>query len=126
VPKELTALLGHPPTTSWRKGDPLPHGPNVRRNGAWILEAPDSKAADIDDQLHWIFSRLTLDMKKWRRLTARCRLDVFVGLYLEAANRGITLSPKSMNDLRRRGIPIGFDIYCDAKVLPKLKTVQTK
>ena len=77
-----------------------------------MMKAPESSGAKIDAQLSWIFSRLTEDMRVWKRLTSKYQADIFVGLFLENKNRGISLSPDSMNELRRRKLSIGFDIYC--------------
>ena len=38
-------------------------------------------------------------------------MDLFTGLFLEAMNRGIRLSPNTMQKLSSRGIELGFDIY---------------
>jgi hypothetical protein len=38
-------------------------------------------------------------------------VDLFTSLFLEAMNRGIRLSPNTMQKLSSRGIELGFDIY---------------
>ena len=111
VPKEVTAALGHRPSQSWRKGDPLPSGPRVRQQSAWFLEAPEKKKGELDEQIAWIFSRLTSDARVWKRLGKRFKMDLNAVIYLECWNRGLDISSVSMAEISRRGLRLGFDIY---------------
>lgn len=77
----------------------------------WSLHAPDKEEANLDAQVAWILHRVTSDLSIWKKITAEYRVDLFCALYLERKNRGVTLSPKTMEELGRRGIEIGFDIY---------------
>ena len=65
----------------------------------------------MDAQVHWIFSRLTSDLKIWKKLGEHYRIDLFCGLFLERANRGVTLAPETMAAIAARGAELGFDIY---------------
>lgn len=77
----------------------------------WRLSAPDSSGSNLDEQTHWILSRLTTDLGIWKQLTSQYKIDLFCGLFLERPNRGVTLGPDTMRQLADRGIEIGFDIY---------------
>lgn len=110
-PADITAVLGHRPTESWKKGDALASGPRSRAQSVWFLKAPDSKKGDLDHQLQWLFSRLTDDMRRWTRIGRQHRMRISVGIFMEAANRGFEISPSSMRELSRRGLLIGFDVY---------------
>ncbi|MBN2703048.1 MAG: hypothetical protein JXR23_02460 [Pontiellaceae bacterium] len=46
-----------------------------------------------------------------KKLTERFQVDLFTGLFLEANNRGLTISPHSMEQLGERGIELALDIY---------------
>ncbi|MBC2601860.1 DUF4279 domain-containing protein [Puniceicoccus vermicola] len=114
-PKEITALLGHEPTKGRTKGEKW-IGPKSGRQyeakkGSWSLSAPDSSEADIDSQVEWILSRLTKDLGVWKKITGEYDVDLFSGLFLEAMNRGISISPTTMKEISSRGIELGFDIY---------------
>lgn len=47
----------------------------------------------------------------WKTITEKYAGDIFIGLFLEAMNRGICLAPNMMQKLSSRGIKLGFDIY---------------
>jgi hypothetical protein len=119
VPKEITEALGHRPTTYWKKGDPLPSGPRVRQQSAWSLEAPETKRAEFDKQVDWIFSRLTSDVRIWRKLGRKFKMKLNAIIYLESWNRGFDLSPASMAEIGRRGLTLDFDIYFYGNEVPK-------
>jgi len=109
-PLEITKLLGHEPTKGRKKGDRSVRG-YVFKKGSWTLSAPESIGANIDCQVEWILSRLTKDLEIWKTITEKYAVDLFTGLFLEAMNRGIRLSPNTMQKLSSRGIELGFDIY---------------
>jgi len=123
VPTKVTAALGHRPTQSWRKGDPLPSGPRVRQKSAWFLEAPEKKKGEIDKQIAWIFSRLTSDARVWKRLGREYKMDLNAVIYMESWNRGLSISPASMDAISRRDLSLGFDIYFYGEEEPN-KSVQ--
>ena len=78
---------------------------------SWHLSAADSEGSNLDEQVHWILSRLTSDLAIWLRLASLYKIDVFCGLFLDRPNRGVTISPETMRELAARGIEMGFDIY---------------
>jgi hypothetical protein len=124
VPNEVSKALGCKPTESWRKGDPMPSGPRFRQKSAWFLRAPDTKKGDIDKQIAWIFSRLTSDMRVWKRLGLRYKMDLNAVVFMECWNRGLIVSAASMAEIGRRGLSLGFDIYFDdgkKKIFPRTK-----
>jgi hypothetical protein len=118
VPEEVTTALGHGPSKSWRKGDPLPSGSRVRQKSVWFLEAPEKKKGEIDEQIEWIFSRLTSDIRVWKRLGKRFKMDLNAVIYMECWNRGLDISPASMTEVGRRKLTLGFDIYFDGEEEP--------
>jgi hypothetical protein len=61
--------------------------------------------------VQWILSRLSSDLAAWRQVTSEYKVDLFCGLFLERANRGVSLEPETMRRLADRGIRFGFDIY---------------
>jgi hypothetical protein len=116
-PEEVSVLLGCAPTVGQRKGARYfakSGRAHVAKHGSWRLEAPESEGADLDGQLRWIFSRLTKDLKVWKLLSLRYRMDVFSGLFLKEMNRGISLSSESLKEMADRNVSLGFDIYYSA------------
>ena len=111
-PDEVTRLLGHPPTRIRRKGDAMTDSGSVRAPfSSWCLQAPVSTEADVDAQVEWLFSRLTSDLSIWKDLSSRSKVDLYGGLFLEAENRGFSLSPKTLGEIAKRGVSLGFEIY---------------
>lgn len=114
IPEEISTLLGHQPTKSRIKGEKWvsKSGREVtERRGSWFLSAPDVEPGDLDFQINWILSRLTNDLETWRVIISKFKADLFSGLFLEAQNRGLTISPEALKMVGDRGIKLGFDIY---------------
>lgn len=84
----------------------------------WSLRAPEKSEADLDWQVDWILARVTADLSVWKAVADEYRVDLFCGLYLERANRGVTLTPATLAALGARGIELGFDIYGSEEEVP--------
>lgn len=121
-PDEITKLLGGKPVEAHRKGDTIVNSRGLSRttkSGGWRRRANVSGTADLDGQVREVFAGLTEDTRIWRGLSARYRIDIFCGLFLDGSNEGIELSPETMMMLGSRGIVIGFDIYSGASPKPR-------
>ncbi|WP_026221017.1 DUF4279 domain-containing protein [Thiofilum flexile] len=114
-PNEITALLGHIPTTQQVKGEVIV-GKVTRqvrtvKIGMWRLKATESLPADLDQQIDEVLSKLTPDLSVWEQLSTRYHMDLFCGLFMVESNEGLSISAKSMKALGERGIELGLDIY---------------
>lgn len=58
-----------------------------------------------------LLSHLPSGVSVWSRLSAEHEIDLFCGLFLEAPNRGLTLSAGLLKYLGDCGIELGPDIY---------------
>lgn len=114
-PAEITDLLALPPTNAQRKGDEFvaPRTGRVRiaKSGMWSLEAADCEPENLDGQVQELLSKTSQDLSVWQKLSARYRIDLFCGLFMAEWNEGLSLSPRTLAALAKRGIEIGFDIY---------------
>lgn len=113
-PDEITRLLGHSPSESWRQGELQSSrgGRTItRRCGAWFLKADPAEPEDFDGQVNSILGVLTSDVMSWSALTARFDVDLFCGWFMGASNEGVTVSPSTMEKLGRFGIALSLDIY---------------
>lgn len=115
-PDEVSALLGHPPTRSHRRGDKIgdklgPHGHAVEPTGAWILDSRISEKAEVEDHVESILALLTSDHDEWASLTERFSASILCGIFLDQYNEGFELSPRVAKALANRGLVIAFDIY---------------
>lgn len=113
-PDNITKLLGSPPTKAHRKGEVLTGKDGQSRSaktGAWRLEAQDKEPCALNEQVHELLSKLSIDPKVWAELKSRYEMDLFCGLFLGDGNQGESLSPDTLSALGKRGITLGLDIY---------------
>jgi Domain of unknown function (DUF4279) len=111
-PEEVSALLGHAPTRSHRRGDKCgPNGTAVEPTGAWILDSRISEKAEVEDHVESILALLTSDHDEWASLTERFSASILCGIFLDQYNEGFELSPRVCKALANRGLVIAFDVY---------------
>jgi hypothetical protein len=79
--------------------------------GAWLLEIEDQEPADLDVQINGLLDKLSDDLPSWRSLSSRFGGRIFMGLFLESFNEGISIQPATLARLSERGLLIDFDIY---------------
>ena len=77
----------------------------------WSLSASDSEPENIDAQVSEILAKLTDDLVAWKKLSEKHDIDLFCGLFMEASNEGLSISPATLNSLGARGIELALDIY---------------
>jgi len=114
VPAEVSKALGRRPTESWQKGDTLPSG-HVRPKSGWLLTTPESKKGDLDVHVAWMFSRLTTDVRVWKKLGAKYEMYLSSYVEMERWNGGLVVSAASLTEIGRRGLSLQFDIYSNMK-----------
>ncbi len=115
-PDEITRLLGCQPTTAERKGGLWTTKRGVEKispRGSWRLEADDCVPGNLDVQIEYLFSKLISDLNVWNDLAKRLQADVFCGLFLDEANEGLALEPKTLAALGERNLVLGLDIYSE-------------
>lgn len=111
-PAELSQRLGAEPTVCHRKGDSIPNiQQETSRTGSWLLAGERQSKSSLEAQINSLLDRLTDDLDVWRDLTGRYKADLFCGLWSEAWNRGVALSPQLVARIAERGLSIGFDVY---------------
>ena len=114
VPEEVSALLGSPPTRSYRKGQELiglsTGKVRTAKTGSWRLEAARREPEDLEAQVFELLGQLTHDLRVWDSLSSY-KPDLFCGIFMGSGNDGLPLSAKAMLALGQRGIALGLDIY---------------
>lgn len=111
-PPEMSRLLGATPTLARAKGEKMkPGGTATARSGLWHLSARDTEPADVDEQVGDILAQLPADLDVWRSLTARYRVDLFCGWFMNESNEGVEIAPGTLTSLGSRGIKLGVDLY---------------
>jgi hypothetical protein len=110
-PDEITKLLGYAPTKAYRKGEPNERNQLPAWTGIWNLSIKSND--ELETVVEALLEKLPTDLVIWRELAAHYRIDIFCGIWFEAArlNGGFGLSPTLMMALAERGLTIGFDIY---------------
>jgi len=109
-PKRVSALLGCEPSSAAHRGTPFP------KKGRWILRVDSrdcGESDDVDDGVRMLLARLPSDPDVWASLANIYSVDVFCGLFIASSNRGFEISTEVSRLLSDRGLPIGFDLYCD-------------
>jgi hypothetical protein len=110
-PNNVSALLGCVPTRARRKGEPIGTGTHPSKTGSWHLEATDRSPEDLDGQISELLGKLTQSLDIWNMLSAKYRIDLFCGFFMQETNEGIEISVQSLTALSSRGISLGVCIY---------------
>jgi hypothetical protein len=112
-PAEVTRLLRIEPTFCATKGErrSTSGGTFTQPTGVWLVGLGRSKEYEIEDATRALLNRLPQDPTVWSALSAKYRLEVFCGLFLEDWNRGFHLSPELIALLSARGVGLAVDIY---------------
>jgi hypothetical protein len=113
-PAELTALFGVEASLSHRKGDvrsAREGKPKFHKTGRWSISAEVKKPEDVNAQIATLLEKLPGDLSTWQALAARFEIDLFCGLFMNAANEGLLLNVATLRALADRNIKLGLDIY---------------
>jgi hypothetical protein len=112
-PDVVTGMLGATPTNACRKGEitKRKQSERVEKQGRWLLSLEHEADAVPEEKINRLLDRLTNDLPIWQELTSRYRVDLHCGLQLEIWNRGLTLSPRTMQRLVVRNLELWLDIY---------------
>ncbi|TBR40414.1 MULTISPECIES: DUF4279 domain-containing protein [Dyella] len=115
VPEDVSRLLGCEPTACERKGEQIVGQSTgtvrIARTGLWRLRAERTEPEDLPGQIDGLLGKLTSDMAAWATIRETCRVDLFVGLFMNSANNGLSLPPAHLLALGERGIELGLDVY---------------
>lgn len=107
-PDSISALLGCPPSSAQRRGDPFP------KKGRWVLEIDSRNCAEndqVDDGIKMLLARLPSDRAVWVSLTSTYAVNIFCGVFLASSNQGFGVSTEALRLLSDRSLEIGFDVY---------------
>lgn len=71
----------------------------------------DCEPENIEQQIENLLHQLTQDLRVWEKIADRFKVVLVCGLFMEGANEGMSLSPRSLLQLGKRRIELWFDIY---------------
>ena len=115
VPEEVTQLLGTQPSKTRTKGEQWTESKGGRvhtaKSGSWCLDASGCEPANLDRQVEEILGKLTGDLNVWSGIGQRFRMDLFVGLFMEEGDKGLSLAPQTLAALGLRGVELVLCIY---------------
>ncbi|WP_233496888.1 DUF4279 domain-containing protein [Dyella sp. AtDHG13] len=77
----------------------------------WRLQVQRAEPEDLAGQIDELLGVLTDDMAAWAAVRETCRINLFVGLFMNSSNNGVSLSPAHLLALGERGIELGLDVY---------------
>jgi hypothetical protein len=105
-PDAVSKILGCEPSKARKKREPF-------RTGQWSLSLTSDECGEwaVEEVVTALLKKLPDDLGIWHSLHESYEVDLFCGLFMEAANRGFVLSPETCKRLVERGLEIGFDIY---------------
>ncbi len=112
-PDEVTQVLGITPTGSYRKGD-VYRGKRTditRSTGSWRYSIKKRAGVSLEEQINHLLDQLPSDLEVWGRLTEKFKADLFCGLWLKQWNRGLELTPKTLQRMGEKGLILSLDIY---------------
>ncbi len=114
-PQEISGLLDCEGSMMYSKGDVRvikKTGREVaRKSGHWSLVATESVPENIDGQVVEILNKLNDDPAVWEELALKYSIDLFCGIFMEASNEGMDISPNTLIELGKRGVVLALDIY---------------
>jgi hypothetical protein len=116
-PAEITSLLGVAPTAAWEKGTVLLKRDGTARrpakSGRWSLslEPAEGEEWEANEALDLMTARFSADPSVWQEIASRADIRLRLSVFLETANQGVSLEPKSLRWLAERNIRLDFDIY---------------
>jgi hypothetical protein len=96
-PGQISTLLGCTPTKVERKGIPISWagGTRIPKKGLWFLTIDSKDCAendDVEDRIRMLLEQLPSNGELWGDLTSKYDVDVSCGLFLEASNRGFSIT----------------------------------
>ena len=113
-PDAVTRLLGVEPDDAGKRGIPTAKG-HLPRSGMWTicLRREQTTQRDVGLAVGMLLDRVPASAEAWRKALANANARVFVGLRLDAFNRGLALTPDLLGRLADLGLRLDFDIYAD-------------
>lgn len=113
-PADISRVLQVDPSSSHRRGDARPSRRAVPyKTGAWFLSA-EGRAPDAPEKLiSSVLDRVPNDEAIWRELASRYEIQLRIGVFVEAFNRGFDLSAELVARIAGTRAMIVFDVYAN-------------
>jgi hypothetical protein len=110
VPADVTAMMGVEPTDAAERGSR--HGPRSppRKRGVWMYRIEGRQGEDPDKLIRALLLRFSVPNATSAELSRRYNVAIWVGLFLDAWNRGFSMSPTTRL-IAATGASVEFDIY---------------
>src|SRR5690554_6267737 len=107
-PKQISDLFGCEGTTMYSKGDvriSKSTGKQYERKSRhWSLVAMECEPENINSQVAEILSQLPSEPAVWEELGSKYSIDLFCGIFMQESNEGMDISPRTLEELGKRGI----------------------
>ena len=112
-PEKISSRLGVTPTYGCRKGDRIrvKTRDRIATTGKWLLKIPAKSEDSLDLVIGILLDGMTKDLHVWRKLANAYDGDLYCGVSLDGASKGMELSPRLTRRLAERGLQLGLDIY---------------
>ena len=72
----------------------------------WLLSVDERSPENLDGQLRELFEQLTDDLEIWGKIFETYSTDLFVGLFMQGSNEGLTISSSVMKMIADRRLEL--------------------
>ena len=112
-PLELSKSLNATPTLARVKGVrwKTASGDRVAKTGQWHVKLEAEAPDNFEKLVARLFGLLIDERSVWLDLSQRFSGNLFVGLFMESSNDGVSIKRKTLDAIASRGLELGFDIY---------------
>jgi uncharacterized protein DUF4279 len=114
-PEVVTQSLGLIPTRTWRKGDPTPGRPDLRRtHERWELRSPADGSKSLGEQLEALLPLLEDRRSAVQEIVSRFEAGICYIAHLGGSNYNpeLHLSAPLIERLAALGLSLDLDLYC--------------
>lgn len=124
-PDEVSQELNCAPTSSHRKGDRKGPRSSPFPSGGWSFQVHVKAPAGPDEAIQQLLLRFPSDPSWWERLRSKYSVELWIGIFINAWNRGFEISPAAISTVRDTGASMQWDLYADSPNEPPDSGVET-
>ena len=115
IPSQISRALNCEPSEAKSKGDEVESKRFIRKapTGVWLLQSPSCQT--IDEAINYLLDQVSNDAAVWADLNKRYHAEFFIGVFSDAKQFGVVITPETLKRLSRFGLSVSLDIYCNAE-----------
>ncbi len=112
-PDEVSNRIGLEPTETWRRGDPVPHAPLLRRHSdLWLITSSKAPHASLREQVDDLLSVLVPHSDRIAREASNEKATLFISVYTYGGDRpALGLDRQAVEWLGSVHADVDIDLY---------------